>query len=162
MARYQGTRLTGWIEQRLEGWLGLEINRDKTRTLQLKDEGETLDFLGFSFRYEKDLKGRDRRYLSHFPSRKAMEKEREKLRELRGPEKCFKSARTLVEEVNKHLAEWKNYYKIGYCRREFREINRFVLLRVQRHLERRSQRGYRRPQNMSGYDYIQWLGLKLL
>lgn len=162
MARYQGTQLTGWIEQRLEGWLGLEINRDKTRTLQLQDEGETLDFLGYSFRYEKDLKGRDRRYLSYFPSRKAMEKEREKLRELTGPEQCFKPARTLVEEVNKHLAGWKNYYKIGYCRREFREINRFVLLRVQKQLERRSQRGYRRPQQMSWYDYIQWLGLKLL
>ena len=26
LARYQGDRLTGWIEHKLEGWLGLEIN----------------------------------------------------------------------------------------------------------------------------------------
>jgi RNA-directed DNA polymerase len=35
LARYQGTKLTGWIESKLEGWLGLEINRDKTRVVQL-------------------------------------------------------------------------------------------------------------------------------
>jgi hypothetical protein len=48
LARYQGSRLTGWIESKLEGWLGLEINREKTRVVNLKDEGESLDFLGFS------------------------------------------------------------------------------------------------------------------
>jgi RNA-directed DNA polymerase len=26
-ARFQGTRLTGWIESKLEGWLGWEIDR---------------------------------------------------------------------------------------------------------------------------------------
>src|ERR1039458_1097558 len=38
LARYQGTRLTGWIESTLEGWLGLEINREKTRVVHLKEE----------------------------------------------------------------------------------------------------------------------------
>jgi RNA-directed DNA polymerase len=162
MARYQGTRLKGWIEERLEGWLGLEINREKTRTLQLKDEGETLDFLGYSFRYEKDLKGRQWRYLSLFPSKKAMNKEREKLRELTDSRQCQKPAKKLIEEVNEHLTGWKNYYRIGYCRREFREINHYVLLRIKKHLERRSQRGYRRNRRMSWYEFIQQLGLKTL
>jgi len=31
LARYQGSRLREWIESKLEGWLGLEINREKTR-----------------------------------------------------------------------------------------------------------------------------------
>jgi len=56
-ARYQGSRLQGWIEGQLEGWLGLVINREKTQTIQLKEEGATLDFLGYSFRYEKDRQG---------------------------------------------------------------------------------------------------------
>ena len=162
MARYQGPRLTGWIKQRLEGWLGLEINLDKTRTLQLRDEGETLDFLGYSFRYEKDLKGRPWRYLNLYPSIKAMKKEREKLRELTDSKYCFKAAKRLIEEVNEHLAGWKNYYKIGYCRREFREINRYVFLRIKKHLERRSQRGYRRNRQMSWYEFIRQLGLEPL
>ena len=31
LARYQSTKLIGFIESKLEGWMGLEINRDKTR-----------------------------------------------------------------------------------------------------------------------------------
>jgi RNA-directed DNA polymerase len=33
LARYVSPRLRAWIEGKLEGWLGLQINRDKTRVL---------------------------------------------------------------------------------------------------------------------------------
>lgn len=35
LARYQGEKLSGWIESKLEGWMELEINRDKTRVIDL-------------------------------------------------------------------------------------------------------------------------------
>jgi RNA-directed DNA polymerase len=79
LARRQGSRLKGWIESTLEGWLGLEINREKTRVVNLKEEGASLDFLGFTVRYYDDLKGRGWRYLNVSPSEKALKKEREKL-----------------------------------------------------------------------------------
>jgi RNA-directed DNA polymerase len=158
MARYQGDRLKGWIENRLEGWLGLMINREKTRTVRLKQEGQTLDFLGYSFRYEKDLKGRPWRYLNLFPSAKAMEKEREKIRELTGRQQCFKPAKKLIEDLNRQVAGWKNYFRIGYCRREFREMNYFIFQRVLKHLDRRSQRGYRRQGAGSRYELVLKLG----
>ena len=162
MARYQGDRLKGWIENRLEGWLGLVINREKTRTVQLKQEGQTLDFLGYSFRFEKDLKGRPWRYLNLFPSAKALEKEREKIRELTGSQHCYKPAKQLIADLNKHLAGWKNYYKIGYCRREFRKMNYYIFQRVLQHLDRRSQRGYRNCRQGSRYLFVQQLGLQQL
>ena len=158
-ARYQSSRLKGWIEGQLEGWLGLVINREKTRTIQLKEEGATLDFLGYSFRYEEDLKGRPWRYLNLFPSRKSLEKEREKIRELTGPKQCFKPVSELVEELNEHLGGWKNYFKVGYCRRDFRKINYFVQCRMIRHLNRRSQRGYKLPKATSVYAYLNQLGV---
>jgi RNA-directed DNA polymerase len=161
-ARYQGSRLKEWIEGQLEGWLGLEINREKTRTIQLKEEGATLDFLGYSFRYEKDLNGRPWRYLNLFPSKKSLEKEREKIRELTGPKQCFKPVSELVEEINEHLAGWKNYFKVGYCRREFRKINHFVQCRLIRHLNRRSQRRYHLPEGTSVYAHLNHLGLMQL
>ncbi|MEI6972602.1 MAG: group II intron reverse transcriptase/maturase, partial [bacterium] len=46
LARYVDRRITGWIEGTIEGWMGLEINREKTRVLDMKQEGETLGFLG--------------------------------------------------------------------------------------------------------------------
>ena len=158
-ARYQGSRLKQWIEGQLEGWLGLVINREKTRTIQLREEGATLDFLGYTFRYEDDLKGRPWRYLNLFPSKKALDKEREKIRELTGPKQCFKPVSELVEELNEHLAGWKNYFKVGYCRREFRKINYFVQCRMIRQLHRRSQRGYKLPKGTSVYAYLNQLGV---
>lgn len=162
MARHQGQRLTEWIEGRLEGWLGLMINREKTRTVQLNAENQSLDFLGYRFRFERDLKGRPWRYLNVFPSPKAMEKEREKIRELTGPKHGSKPAKQLIEDLNRHLAGWKQYFRLGYCRREFRDMNFFILGRVLQHLERRSQRGYRRPRQESGYRFVQRLGLQFL
>src|ERR1019366_7341635 len=44
LARYQGPRLQGWIEAKIETWLGLEINRDKTRVVDLREEKASLDF----------------------------------------------------------------------------------------------------------------------
>jgi RNA-directed DNA polymerase len=158
-ARYQGGRLKQWIEGELEDWLGLVINREKTRTIQLRDEAATLDFLGYSFRYEQDLKGRPWRYLNLFPSKKSLEKEREKIRELTGAKHCFKPVSELIEELNEHLAGWKNYFKVGNCRREFRKINYFVQRRIIKHLNRRSQRGYKLPKDISVYGYLNQLGV---
>jgi RNA-directed DNA polymerase len=162
MARYQGTRLKGWIEDRLESWLGLVINRDKTRIVRLREPKQSLDFLGYSFRFERDLKGRPWHYLNLFPSAKAMNKERDKIRELTGPWQCFKPARQLIADLNRHLRGWKNYYRIGYCRREFRQLNYFLYRRVVRHLDRRSQRGYRHGGQSGRYAFVQRLGLQFL
>ena len=161
-ARYQGDRLKQWIESQLEGWLGLVINREKTRTIQLRDGTETLDFLGYSFRFEKDRKGQPWRYINLFPSAKSLAKEREKIRELTGPRQCFKPVSELIEELNEHLRGWKNYFKVGYCRREFRKINYFVRRRMIKHLHRRSQRGYKLPKRMKPYAYLDQLGLMQL
>ena len=42
----------------------------------------SLNFLGYTFRYDRDLKGRDQKYLNMFPSKKAVQREREKLHEM--------------------------------------------------------------------------------
>ena len=34
-------------EAKIEGWLGLEINRDKTRVVELSQAGAELNFLGY-------------------------------------------------------------------------------------------------------------------
>jgi len=74
--------LRGWIESKLEGWMGLAINREKMRVVHLKDEGASLDFLGLTFRYYDDLRGRGWRYLNVSPSAKALQRERVKLYEM--------------------------------------------------------------------------------
>ena len=159
LARYQGTRLTGWIESKLEGWLGLEINREKTRVVNLKEEGASLDFLGFTFGYYEDLQGRGWRYLNVSPSAKALKKERKKLHEMTDHRQCFKPVPQLIEELNRHLEGWKNYFDFGYPRVAFGEINSYVRYRLTQHLRRRSQRPFRPPEGVSYYEQIQRFGL---
>ena len=110
LARYQGETLSGWIESKLEDWMGLEINRDKTRVINLKRQGEKLDFLGYTFRYDRDLRGNRHRYLNVAISEKALKRERQKLRERISKERCFMPLPQLIEELNGHLRGWANYF----------------------------------------------------
>ena len=158
MARYQGPRLLARVEELLEGWLGLTINRDKTRVVNLRDQGTSLDFLGYTFRYDRDHFGRDRRYLNVFPSAKALDREREALRSRTASRFGWKPIPVLIQELRRHLAGWANYFGWGYPRPAFRKINVFVCDRLIRHLRRRSQRAFRPPEGRSWYHHLARLG----
>lgn len=163
LARYISPQLRGWIEGKLEGWLGLQINREKTRVLDLRDPGQSLDFLGYTFRYDRDQYGRGtRRYLNLHPSRKAMGREREALRELVNPQQSHTPLPELIGRLNRHLRGWANYFGLGYPRKAFRELNYFVQCRMGKHLRRRSQRGWRARKGISLYAHLEHLGLVAL
>jgi len=162
LARYQGSRLIGFIEKKIESWLGLEINRDKTRVVKLGGAEESLDFLGYTFRYYDDLQGRPWRYLNVFPSAKALKRERVKLHEMTDHRQCFKPLPQLIEELNRHLKGWANYFSFGYPRVAFGEVNTYVRYRLEQHLRRRSQRPFRPPKGASFHDHFKRIGLVYL
>ena len=162
MARYISPQLRGWIEGKLEGWLGLQINREKTRVVDVRSPGQSLDFLGYTFRNDRDQYGRPQRYWYLGPSRKAMEREREALRGLINPHQSHTPLPELVERLNRHLGGWSNYFRLGYPRRAFRHLNHFVRSRLGRHLQRRSQRGWRAREGVSLYAHLDHLGLRPL
>jgi RNA-directed DNA polymerase len=160
--RFIGPQLIGFIEHKVEAWLGLEINREKTRVVNLKEKGASLDFLGFTFRYFDDLKGQGWRYLNVSPSAKAIQKEREKVKEMTGPNRCFEPLPDLIENLNRHLDGWANYFRFGYPAVAFRDINWYVRDRLKQHLRRRSQRPFRPPEGSSYYDHLNKMGLRIL
>ena len=162
MARYQGPRLGKWIEEKLEAWMGLEINREKTRVIDLKQEGASLDFLGYTFRYDRDLKGRGNKYLNVSVSAKALKRERKKLREMTSSRMCYKPLPGLVEEMNRQIRGWANYFSYGYPRKGYREINSYSRERLTRHARRRSQRPFRPAEGVSYYEHFNRLGLVYL
>ena len=159
MARYISPRLRNWIEGKLEGWLGLQINRQKTRVLDLRRPGQSLDFLGYTFRYDRDQYGRQQRYWNLQPSSKAMQREREAVRALINARQCCTPMPELIERLNRHLRGWANYFGLGYPRRAFRDLNHFVRCRLGKHLQRRSQRGWRAREGVSLYAHLNHLGL---
>ena len=118
MAKYVGNRIVSWVENKIETWMGLVINRDKTKVLEGKQPGKPLDFLGYSFRYDKDLCGRSHRYWNRIPTKKSMQKARDRIRELTSSRWCClpvsevvsrrnpsKNARKHVESFSARLVE---------------------------------------------------------
>jgi RNA-directed DNA polymerase len=138
LAGHIGVQLHRFVEQTLTGRFGLTINAAKTRTVRLSQPGESLDFLGYTFRYDRDRRGRSNRYLNLCPSDKSLKRERDVLRRLIGPGQCFIPAPMLIAQVNRQMCGWGNYFRLGYPSRAYRKINRFVQERLEIHLKRRS------------------------
>jgi RNA-directed DNA polymerase len=163
LARWQGLRLQGWIEEKVEKWLGLEINRDKTRVVDLREEKASLDFLGYTFRWHRDQYGRNQRYLHVEPSKKALQRERDRISEMTDRRQGCTPIPRLIDKLNRQLEGWANYFSLGYPRDAFRDINWHLGYRLANHLKHhRSQRPYQLPEGMSLYEHLQRLGLRFL
>ena len=158
LARYQGCRIDEWVKQTLEDWMGLELNKEKTKTVRI-GKGECLDFLGYSFQKQCDLFGRDKTYLNVHPSKKSMKRARQTIKEKTGPGKCFKPAVEVVKELNTYLCGWGNYFSYGYDRKAKRDLCHYARTRMVVHLNRRSQRKYARREGESHYAHLEQLGL---
>jgi RNA-directed DNA polymerase len=159
LARYQGEKLQNWIKYAIEDWMKLEISQEKTTVVTLRQRSETLDFLGFSFRFDRDLKGRPVKYLNVFPSKKTMAKLRVKLREKTATRICFMPVEDVVKSLNLYLKGWSGYFNFGYPRVAFREANHYVRERLVIHLRRRSQRPYKPGADETFYEHLKKLGL---
>jgi RNA-directed DNA polymerase len=159
MARYQGPQLVDWVEKKLECWLGLKINRTKTRIVNLNEEGTHLDFLGYQFRYDRDQFGRGTRYLNWGPSAKSVQRERAKLSAMTTSSLGWKHIPKLIDDLNRHLEGWMNYFSLGYPRLAYRQIGHHVRCCMISHLRRRSQRPYRLAANSTWYRELSELGL---
>jgi len=162
LARYQGSRLTGFIEAKIESWLGLELNRDKTKVVDLRQPGSSVDFLGYTFRYDRSLKGGVRRYLNVTPSRKALQAHRESLRKTISRRQSRVPVVRLIETVNQQQRGWANYFSFGYPRKAMRQMNWYAQCRLIGHLRRRSQRPFRLPEGRSYHQHFKQMGLVYL
>jgi RNA-directed DNA polymerase len=96
------------------------------------------------------------------PSAKALKREREKLKEMTGPSQCYLPLPELMEDLNRQLDGWANYFRFGYPRKAFREINWYLRYRLKQHLRRRSQRPFRPPEGSTYYDHLDKIGLRSL
>ena len=162
LARYQGPRLVGFIETKIEDWLELKLNRDKTRIVNLNEEGSSLDFLGFTFRYDRSLYEGGGKYLNLFPSKKAVEREVAAIHELTSSRQAYKPLPVVIEEINQQTRGWSQYFKLGYPAKVFKRINATIQTRLHHHLNRRSQRRFKKPEGESYYAYLKRQGVEFL
>ena len=138
LSKFVDKRIINWVEKRLCE-LGLIINREKTSVVKVTKEGGHLDFLGFTMRFQRDLRGGTQKYLHTEPSAKAMKRIRQKIKLLtRAGVK--RSMKDVVKDVDDLLRSWANYFRYGYPSGRFRALNHYVQIRFYRFMQNRSQR----------------------
>ena len=151
LARWMQPRIVAWLERTLEQDLGLTVNRTKTRVVRLLVPGESLTFLGFTLRYDRDRCGRNRRYLNVGPSARAQARLREKLRGLTSA-RAKTTLPDTIAAINALLRGWTAYFRYGYPRHAFRKVNYYLHVRFRGFLRNRSQRRsrpFRRGESLS-------------
>lgn len=153
LARYIGEPIQTFLSELLEGKMGLTLSPEKTRIVNLREPGTSLDFLGYTFRFDRDLTGGDHKYLNLFPSKQSERRICAKIK-LR-TERRVVPLPVVVAELNKDLLYWGRYFAGGYPSKVFRRIDRYVHMRMTRVLRNRSQRRMKVPDEHSLYSWLQ-------
>jgi RNA-directed DNA polymerase len=126
--------------------LGLEPKPAKTRIVHLVEGGEGFDFLGFHHRLVR-ARGRTgaRRFafLARWPSRRAAQHARDRLRELTARSRLLVPVEEVVGSFNRFLRGWAGFFRIGNSARAFDKIRHYAFERLAifvANLHRRSRR----------------------
>jgi group II intron reverse transcriptase/maturase len=126
--------------------LGLQTKDAKTRIVHLREGGEGLDFLGFHHRWVRGDTPRSRHlcFLARWPSRQAMQRARDRLRELTDRSRLLFEPVSVVKDVNRYLRGFAGYFRYGNSSRSFLKleqhaVNRLALFMAKRH---QRDRGY--------------------
>ena len=109
--------------------LGLRLHPDKTRIVCLKDGEDGFDFLGFCHRKTPSRYG-GRRYLSKWPSTRAMASIRAKVRERTDRRFASRELHDVVADLNPVLRGWGAYFRYGNSNRKFAAIDSYVHWRI--------------------------------
>ena len=114
----------------LLGELGLELKAEKTRIVHLTEGGEGFDFLGFEHRWVRSGRYAHIQFLARWPSRRAMQQARGRIRELTGRSRLLEGPERIVQDVNRFLRGWAGYFRYGNTARQFTRITGYAAMRV--------------------------------
>src|ERR1700758_4634584 len=120
--------------------LGLELKDAKTRIVHLEEGGEGVDFLGFHHRWVRANRARHAQFLARWPSRRAMQHARDRVREITDRRWLLRPVDETVQEVNVFLRGWAGYFRYGNSARHFDTISDYAARRVSSHVAKRHKR----------------------
>ena len=128
-----------WFKQRVE-LEGLTLNEQKTRVVNIGEQREEFDFLGFTFKRVQCFWNKGRCYVKVQPSKKSQKKFKDKIRDI-VKHRTSKTLEELIIEINPIIAGWRNYFvRCGYPKQIFFKMDWFVVGRFYRWAGRLSQR----------------------
>jgi group II intron reverse transcriptase/maturase len=121
--------------------LGLELKQAKTRIVHLAEGGEGLDFLGFHHRRVR-LTGPRRHihFLARWPSSEAMQRARDRIREITDRKRLRLPVEWIVQDLNRFLRGWSGYFRYGHSAHHFDRISNYALERLALFVAKRHKR----------------------
>jgi RNA-directed DNA polymerase len=128
--------------------LHLSLNPDKMRMVDLREGRQGFDFLGCHFHARVSGRlleqGIRKYYLHRWPSTRAMNRVRHRVRQLTGRNRGgVKDIRVVIRDLNPMLRGWGNYFRSGNAAQKFLSVDRYVQRRLRRLLLRRVGRNVR-------------------
>lgn len=120
----------------------MELKLNETKTREIDATKTSFDFLGFTVRYDRDIKGRDNKYWNIIPSGKSEKRVREKVSQFLREHGHYAPVR-IVNGLNPILRGWLNYYevpKVCYPKMSQRKLRFYLLETLTRYYNRKSQR----------------------
>jgi group II intron reverse transcriptase/maturase len=106
--------------------IGLRVHPEKTRIVHLARGAEGFDFLGFHHRMRKSWEWRGRWYLQKWPSKRAMASIRGKIRDRTDRRHARLPLEWAVDDLNRVLRGWGNYFRYGNSGQKFDHIDAYV------------------------------------
>jgi RNA-directed DNA polymerase len=117
--------------------LRLELAEDKTRIVCVNEEGQGFDFLGFHHRMVASFSKPGVRFLARWPSARAMQAARMRIREITDRRRLLLPVEEVVAELNRFLTGWGGYFRRGNASRHFEKIDHYAFDRIARFLGER-------------------------
>jgi len=137
-----------WVIERLTR-LGLKPAMEKTRIVHLRTEG--IDFLGCHLRMAMSRRYKGRWYLYRWPSRKAMTKVRERIREITSCQHSGMKLCDVIAVLNPVLRGWGEYFRNGNAAHKFLVLDAYVRQRLVIFSNRVRHRNH--PTRTNEFDY---------
>lgn len=139
--------------------LGLRLHPTKTQVVFVGDGQQGFDFLGFHCRTVESWRYRGRRYLQRWPSRRAMQRVRDRVKAITAPRRRLpEPAQVLVAELNAVLRGWGAYFRVGNSSRQFTHVDSYVRERLGLFLSKKAGRHGRGWKRHTG-AYFRALGV---